>query len=616
MTRAFTLFAVSIAALLLIFLVVQSSAAQPPSQGSLQDGQPDSTPVPTATPPLPPEPETEEQPAGESQESLPEVDWASVQMVGEEEYFFPEVVTPVPFEAAEPDSAAPAPSESGQGPSLPSGNEPQVPSIWKTTHLVQSGETLYSIAKRYGISLTHLMATNNIQDPRRLQAGQVLIISGSGSSPQAAINTTQVAAGQYGGDTYLVQRGDKPFEIAQRFGVSVELLMEVNQITNPRRMYAGQLLTIPREGDAPVAAAAPNPTTPSVDPEVSSNPNIYVVQRGDNLSRIARKFGVRVQALISLNQISNPQRLDVGQVLTIPGEGEVPVEAATPAPVIQAVESAAPSSTNTYVVQRGDNLSKIASRFGVPIQTLIDINGLTSPDRINAGQTITINPALAVDPAAPSNPSVYVVQRGDILSHIANSFGVSIQALMEANSLVSPDRINYGQTLIIPSTNAVSSPESPTTSEPDASLDTSALQTIAEESTNPTEEGNPFIWPIPIKDGWFVKGYRAGHPGIDIILPRGTPIRASMAGTVEFSGWNAYGFGNLVVLNHGNGYRTLYAHQSERLVSTGDIVAQGDVIGLVGITGYATHPHLHFEIRQAYYPDNPCNYLPGGCQQQ
>ena len=70
-----------------------------------------------------------------------------------------------------------------------------------------------------------------------------------------------------------------------------------------------------------------------------------------------------------------------------------------------------------------------------------------------------------------------------------------------------------------------------------------------------------------------------------------------------------------MILDHGNGYRTLYAHQSERLVAGGDIVAQGDVIGLVGITGRATHPHLHFGIRQNYGPGNPCDYLPGGCQQ-
>lgn len=87
------------------------------------------------------------------------------------------------------------------------------------------------------------------------------------------------------------------------------------------------------------------------------------------------------------------------------------------------------------------------------------------------------------------------------------------------------------------------------------------------------------------------------HRGIDIAAPVGTPILASADGTVEFSGWNSGGYGNMINLRHPNGSRTRYAHASELLVSEGDVVEQGEAIALVGSTGRSTGPHLHFEIR-------------------
>jgi murein DD-endopeptidase MepM/ murein hydrolase activator NlpD len=204
------------------------------------------------------------------------------------------------------------------------------------------------------------------------------------------------------------------------------------------------------------------------------------------------------------------------------------------------------------------------------------------------------------DPSAKPADTVvvnhYVVKWGDSLFGIAVSYGVPMQSLIEANKLDNPDRIYAGQTLAIPWVSA------------DGGLAISTAQTLSQPAS---ESG--FIWPVPLEEGWIPKWYRLDHPGIDIILTEGTQIRAAAAGTIEFSGWNNQGFGNLVVIDHGNGYRTLYAHQSERLVVEGQTVAQGDVVGLVGMTGNATDPHLHFEIRVGYDPVNPCDYLPGGC---
>ena len=87
---------------------------------------------------------------------------------------------------------------------------------------------------------------------------------------------------------------------------------------------------------------------------------------------------------------------------------------------------------------------------------------------------------------------------------------------------------------------------------------------------------------------------------------------ASDTGTVTFAGWNIYGFGNLIVVNHGNGYETFYAHLSGISVVPGQIVYQGNVIGSTGNTGNSSGPHIHFEIRANGVQDNPCFYV-GGC---
>jgi murein DD-endopeptidase MepM/ murein hydrolase activator NlpD len=118
------------------------------------------------------------------------------------------------------------------------------------------------------------------------------------------------------------------------------------------------------------------------------------------------------------------------------------------------------------------------------------------------------------------------------------------------------------------------------------------------------------IWPVngPITSPF---GPRWGgfHPGIDIGVPTGTPIAAAAAGTVIWCGWQS-GYGNLVVIDHHNGIATAYAHQSRIAVSCNQDVAQGQVIGYVGCTGFCTGPHLHFEVRVNGAPVDPIGYLP------
>ncbi len=100
------------------------------------------------------------------------------------------------------------------------------------------------------------------------------------------------------------------------------------------------------------------------------------------------------------------------------------------------------------------------------------------------------------------------------------------------------------------------------------------------------------------------------HSGIDVAAPRSAPIKASEGGTVIYSGWYG-GYGKVVIVDHAKGMSSLYAHLSSTAVGVGSKVKQGDVVGYEGDTGYATGPHLHFEIRSDGRPQNPINYLGG-----
>ncbi|TMJ92810.1 MAG: M23 family metallopeptidase [Actinobacteria bacterium] len=122
--------------------------------------------------------------------------------------------------------------------------------------------------------------------------------------------------------------------------------------------------------------------------------------------------------------------------------------------------------------------------------------------------------------------------------------------------------------------------------------------------------GAGLIWPVngPVTSGFGMRWGRM-HTGIDIGASYGTPIHAAKAGVVIFAGQMS-GYGNVIIVDHGGGFSTLYAHQSRLGASDGQSVSQGQVIGYVGSTGHSTGPHLHFETRVNGSPQNPMNYLP------
>ena len=223
-----------------------------------------------------------------------------------------------------------------------------------------------------------------------------------------------------------------------------------------------------------------------------------------------------------------------------------------------------------YKVRSGDTISGISRKFGLSnISTLIAVNGISNVRQLKSGQNLKIPSADGL---------VHSVKSGDSLSSLSVKYGVTVEDLLDVNDLES-QVLTAGQILFIPG----------------ARLSSETLRMAM---------GELFTWPL--KGSWRLTsnygrradpftGVTSFHTGIDMAMPSGTPVYSSMSGKIESVGYTNI-FGNYVIIKHVNGYQTLYAHLTKSLVKSGQNVAQGAKIGLVGSTGYSTGPHLHFTV--------------------
>ena len=246
------------------------------------------------------------------------------------------------------------------------------------------------------------------------------------------------------------------------------------------------------------------------------------------------------------------------------------------------------SRSEIYTVQSGDSLWSISRKFDTTIEAIKNANNLNS-DRLQPGQELNIpQTGKGGQRSESSRKIIHEVKRGESLSAIARRYGSSITNIKLANNL-SNDRIYVGQDLVIPNKSN------------DGPFD------ISEDK---------LIWPVL---GTITSGYgwrthpisndRDFHTGIDIAIPVGKEIRAAAPGKVVESDWRG-GYGKTIIIDHGDGVKTLYAHNSRLVVPSGRKVNTGDVVALSGSTGVSSGPHLHFEVIINSDEVNPINYLP------
>lgn len=254
-------------------------------------------------------------------------------------------------------------------------------------------------------------------------------------------------------------------------------------------------------------------------------------------------------------------------------------------------EEPARETISKHVVQAGETILGIAAQYGVQPETIIWANPEIerNPDRISIGDQLNI---------LPVNGVLHAVRPGETLSAIASKYKVDIDAIVGYSSNALEDAtagLTVGQELIVPGG------EKPLV----------AQQVVTFNGTVPasaTKGSGAFAWPT---SGSVSQGYWGGHAALDVSSWTGAPVKVADSGYVVYvgRGWSS-GYGNHIIVDHGNGYTTLYAHLNSVFVGVGENLGKGQQIGTVGNTGNSTGPHLHFEIRYQGVRRNPYSFLP------
>jgi murein DD-endopeptidase MepM/ murein hydrolase activator NlpD len=268
--------------------------------------------------------------------------------------------------------------------------------------------------------------------------------------------------------------------------------------------------------------------------------------------------------------------------------GGVVLSASTQDPGLDTqVSSKVRDSIIDYTVQPGDTVSSIAVKFGVSADTIRWQNDL-SGDKIKVGNTIQILPVTGI---------AHKVQKGDTVYSIAKKYDAESQAIVDFpfNTFANDEtfELAIGQTVIVPD-GVMPAPAA-----------TPRIRQVTPNAGSVVASGK-FVWPT---QGTITQYFSWYHPGVDIANRALPLVVAADSGRVEFAGWDSAGYGNMVLIDHGNGYKTRYGHMSVLMVISGQTVKRGDTIGRMGNTGHSTGPHTHFEIYQNGVRVNPLLFL-------
>jgi len=242
-----------------------------------------------------------------------------------------------------------------------------------------------------------------------------------------------------------------------------------------------------------------------------------------------------------------------------------------------------------YTVEPGDTLSTIAAQFNLKKETLMAENNLWNPNSLRVGTKIKILPVDGLS---------HIVKSGETIDKIAEKYKIEKEAIISQNQLIEEEELMADTMLIIPGAKR-EAPVYASSTAPAAPVNYSGPAAVGR-----------LIWPT---QGKLTQGYHRGHLAIDIGNRAKGPIYAAAGGKVikAATGWNG-GYGNVIIVDHGNGMQTLYAHNEKLYVTEGQYVEQGQTISWMGNTGRVYGPtgiHLHFEVRIKGVKYNPMNFF-------
>ncbi len=304
---------------------------------------------------------------------------------------------------------------------------------------------------------------------------------------------------------------------------------------------------------------------------------IRTIASGESIGYISNIYNISSDAIMRKSQL-NDELLHPGDIIKIPlVEATGGIAEFAPVP---------PPSFRTHSIHSGESLSTIASNYSVSVEAIVGANqDISSLDLLPVGLELLI---------PPRSGTVHTLNEGLELVDLVKKHNLNVGEVLELNAIETPSAIRAGMMVFLPDLKPVA-----------------ALERLAKVR----EEENRYVWPVHGRiTSYFGRrnlgmGTSSFHSAIDVAAPTGTAVIAARSGTVTYSGWSPRGYGNLIKISHAGGSESWYAHHSKLLVSVGEYVNQGDVIGRVGSTGLSTGPHLHFEIHENGRPIDPLSYL-------
>jgi murein DD-endopeptidase MepM/ murein hydrolase activator NlpD len=451
-----------------------------------------------------------------------------------------------------------------------------------TIHVVQRGENLFRIAMKYELTTEEIAVTNGITDTSNIVVGQRLIIP---------LNVAPVVEPQ----VHIVTAGETLRSIAQAYNKTIDELALLNSINVTDIIYVGQELIIvpgdPTPQPTPMPTQPPTSTEATPEPEaiaptpvtqdivVSDDPStsiIHTVQSGETLFRIGLQYNLTVTDLAQANNLLDPTQIYAGQQLIIPGIEPPPLALDLPDFVTQfqvnplifvegrtgrvAIQTSIPVTVSGQFL--GNELAVITQEDGMYHNMLIGIPMFTEPGIYEMSLNITDTSGIVT----PITANIQI---------IAGGYGRQT-IMIEDESLLSEAVENEEINLIVRNTTRFTPIKSWTNS-----LSLPAAATM-----------NGVFGTARSYNG---SAFNRFHRGVDFAGAPGTPVLAAADGTVVVADTLQIR-GNAVIIDHGWGVYTLYAHQNELYVSPGDTVVSGQVIGTIGSTGRITGPHLHWEV--------------------
>jgi LysM repeat protein len=542
----------------------------------------------------------------------------------------------------------------------------------KTTVTVKAGDSLSKIAQTNGTTIAALRSLNNLSSDD-LKLGQVLRVSNSkasNSSNKTAVVKTTTAKTPNAAATIKVQKGDNLSKIAKQYNVSIDKLRQLNDLKSDD-LALGQTLKLKAAVVAktnkplkptssgtvkigktnatnqtkPVTSSKPNtankvssskvgssaktsktPVNTSAKPTVTSTKPVVTTAKKPEIAKISPTKPVTTQKPSTIKASSNSVKpTAAAQNTSKPATVALKPTSVKPAPIVTKppVAASAPKPTTGASAPKPQISSPkptqptVENQANKPVMNEATVQDPTTqnptaqnPTAQNSAVTTSPPPTTASDASNPSSVT------GPAVSSINAQNETPLQNLPPISET---DQSQSG----------VGSDADYIIIEPQNSLEVIGQRTGSVASTTPAKpptnttsqqlakySRERLLWPLQgvLTSYYGYRSLRIGrshfHTGLDIAAPRGTPVYAALSGRVEQAGWSRVGYGNLVIIRGWDGKRYYYGHNSRLLVKAGQWVKQGTMISKVGSTGYATGPHLHFEVRVGGHTRNPIAYLP------